>query len=81
MGELGAGAQLVELAARCPGEPLPTDANDSVPGLALARAVSSATVLGGNCGLATRICGSDATVPIGSKSFTVLKGASGRSPG
>jgi hypothetical protein len=55
--------------ARWPGEPLPTDANEIVFGFAFAAAISSATVLAGNCGFATRICGSDATVPTGSKSL------------
>ena len=63
--------------ARWPGDPLPTEANDRLSGLALASAISSATFATGSCGFATRICGSDATVPTGSKSFTVLNGSFG----
>jgi hypothetical protein len=52
---------------------LPTDAKEMLSGLALASATSSATVFGANWLLATRICGSEATMPTGAKSFAVSK--------
>ena len=63
--------------ARCPGEPLPTDANCTDPGRSFASLINSATLFAGKLGCATRICGSDATVPTGSKSFAVSNGSFG----
>ena len=67
--------------AKWPGEPLPTEANENLSGAALAWATTSATVRTGTAVLATKICGSDATRPTGSKSLIVSNGSLGKIAG
>src|ERR1700722_16871097 len=58
------------LPARCGTAPVPVEANDSLPGLALAYAISSGMVLNGSAGLVTSTNGTWQSSAIGTKSAT-----------
>ena len=60
--------------ARCPALPLLPDANESLPGLAFARAINSATEFAGTDGLSTSTFGVTATSVTGAKSFSASYG-------
>lgn len=67
--------------ARWLAPPVPEMAKFTVPGLALASATSSRTLLAGNAGLAASRCGEYATSTTGAKSFTGSNGSCGNTLG
>ena len=60
--------------AICGMPPRPVEANTSLPGCALARAMSSASVLAGTFSLTTRISGTDTICVISARSFSGWNG-------
>ena len=60
--------------SKCATDPLPEEARFSFPGLALAYATNSLTLLIGKEGLITMTNGKVANEPIGARSFSVSNG-------
>jgi hypothetical protein len=63
--------------ASCGAPPMPETAKLSLPGLALAKAISSGTELNGCAGCAASTCGEYETITTGEKSFDGSNGSLG----